>query len=193
MLTLDIGLDVDDVLFPWSKQAHAACEVAGITNGKVITQWGMHLDYGVPVETLWDVLHAAYRNGMLLSAEPMRYVRDQLLRLRGEGYRVHLVTARGCEGPMAEQVRKDTVTWLEESDLTFDTLTFTKDKTTVPTDYFLDDSITNVTALRAAGVEAYLHHQNHNAAAPISLPRVTDIRQFVNVVLGEASVMAECK
>jgi hypothetical protein len=54
-----IGLDIDDVLFPWTDRAHAAAEAAGITNGAAITQWSFHNldDSAANVRALRDQVH----------------------------------------------------------------------------------------------------------------------------------------
>lgn len=173
-----IGLDIDDVLFPWSDHAHAASVAAGITNGREITQWRMHLDYGCTADEWWDVINAAYEAGML-DRRPYDDVEETLIGLRGAGHTIHLVTARGFEGPLAELVRRTTAAWVLI--LPHDSLTFAKDKTTVRADVFLDDSIANVEALRAHGVDAYLRDQPHNRSDE-SLPRVADLTAFARII-----------
>ena len=174
-----IGLDIDDVLFPWSEHAHAACERAGITNGRQITQWKMHLDYGCTADEYWDVVNAEYEAGML-ERPPYPGVIDLLARARGAGHTVHLVTARGFEGPLAESIRLATAAWTLQ--ISHDSLTFAKDKTVVVADAFLDDSPANVEALRERGVEAYLRDQPHNRGCE-SLPRVADLAEFLDTIL----------
>lgn len=177
-----VGLDIDDVLFPWSDLAHAACERAGITNGKQVTQWSMYLDYGCTSAEVWEVIHDKYRGGMLLEP-PFEGVVDILRAMREDaGWTVHLATARGFEGPLAGLVRSHTTAWLEGYEIPHDSLTFTKDKTIVQSDAFLDDSIPNVTALRAAGVNAYLHDQGHNRS-DTTLPRVANLSEFASIIL----------
>ena len=179
--TFDIGVDVDDVLFPWSDLAHAACEAAGITNGKQVTQWEMHLDYGCERELVWKVINMAYEDGMLTSAPPIEGTRDVLAELMMAGHRVHLITARGYEGPLAQRVRDWTIQWLMEYDVPRWSLTFERDKARMGMDYFVDDSISNVTKLRAAGCEAYLHTRRHNLS-DTELPRVDTLAEFASII-----------
>lgn len=175
-----IGLDIDDVLFPWSQHAHAACERAGITNGASITRWRFFEDYGCTADEFWDVVNAEYQAGML-SREPYPGVVALLDAARNAGHSVHLVTARGFEGPLAELIRTTTATW--STQIPHDTLTFAKDKSLVKVDAFLDDSAANVESLLEHGVDAYLHDQPHNRSH-VGLPRVADLREFLEAVLG---------
>jgi 5'(3')-deoxyribonucleotidase len=181
----DIGIDVDDVLKPWSERAHAAVVLAGRDNGKTITCWNMHEDYGITSDELWEIVFAAYMDGMLLQP-PYANVQRDLTDLMACGFNVHLITARGFEDGIAEVVREQTREWVSMYGIPHDTLTFTKDKAAMGMDYFLDDGIHNVTALRAAGCEAYLRDQCHNQNS--DLPRVADLAEFVELVLAEALV-----
>lgn len=173
---MKIGLDYDDVIFPWSRYAHEACEAAGITNGKQVTQWAMYLDYGCTSEVLWRALDGAYLGGMLLR-QPYEGVQEVLADLRDAGHTIHIATARGFEGRMATLVREHTVQNIADYGIPHDSLTFTKDKTIIGADVFLDDSIPNVVALRAAGVDAYLNDQCHNRS-DTELPRVANLAAF---------------
>lgn len=177
---LRIGLDIDDVLFPWSDHAHRAATRAGITNGRTITQWSMHLDYGCTPDTFWDVINQAYLGGMLLR-DPYPGVTDLLQAARAAGHTIHLVTARGFEGHLAPMIRRHTIEWAQQ--IPHDTLTFAKDKTVVDTDVFLDDNADTVAALRHYGTDAYLRDQLHNQAADPTLPRVTDLQHFLDLAV----------
>lgn len=161
-----IGVDIDDCLLGWSDLAHAACEAAGITGGNAITRWEFHEDYGVSREALWDVLFAAYEDGMLVDHPPYEGVAAILTALQDVyGHEVHLVTARGFEGRhLSRLVRSDTAEWLECYNIPHDSLTFAKDKTLLNVDAFIDDSPANCAAMVDAGCELVaLRRQPHNA------------------------------
>lgn len=177
-----IGLDVDDVLFPFSRIAHALCVQAGVANGREVDRWEMHESYGCTRAEVWDdVLYPAYAEGMLLNA-PYAGTRAILTALRDDhGHSVHLVTARGYEPRYGGMVREHTSRWLETYELPFDSLTFTKDKTDVRTDIFLDDSVKNVKRLVEHGTNAYLADQPHNRSDTY-LHRVADLAEFCDIV-----------
>lgn len=156
-----LGIDVDDVLFPWSTRAHEACVAAGITNGNPITQWAFYKDYGCTHDELWDVLHQAYEGGMLRTA-PMPSAALALDILRDAGHSVHIVTARGFEGPLAELVRAETVAWLYDWGIPHDSLTFTKKKSLLALDVLADDGPKNIIEVEGAGTVGYLIDSIHN-------------------------------
>ena len=177
---LRIGIDVDDVLYPFSERVHHYCEVAGLTNGKTITQWEFHNDYGIPRDRLWDFIKDLYRNGVLMEP-PYPGVAFQAQRLTSAGHEVLIVTARGFEADIAPLVRRETERWLEFYEIPFDSLHFSRDKREVEADWFIDDSVGNVSKLLAAGTEARLRDQPHNQTS--TLPRVFSLSEFVDDVL----------
>jgi len=175
-----VGLDIDDVLFPWTEHAHAAAERAGITNGAQITQWDFAADYGCTREEWWDVINAEYRAGML-EREPYPGTANLLALARENGATIHLVTARGFEGQLAGFVRRTTAEWATQ--LPHDSLTFSKDKAAVRTEVFLDDSVHNCLAVKKVGTFAFLRDQVHNRGMESArLPRARDLAQFLCLV-----------
>lgn len=68
------------------------------------------------------------------------------------GHSIHLVTDRF----VGDRAQENTEQWLREWSVPYDSLTYTKDKTVVRTDWFLDDKPSNVDALRKAGCRAFL-------------------------------------
>lgn len=186
-----IIIDIDDVLFAWSKHAHEACLKAGVTNGAEITQWGFHKDYGITAAELWTVLLQAYRDGMLLHPA-ITGTPYQLQRLRDHGHTVHLVTARGFEygdGPsqgMGSFVRQQTAIWLQKWAIPHDSLTFTKDKSIVRGDVGLDDNLANCEQMSSVGVVAWLMETAHNeglVSKDYMIPRVPTLRRFVDLIV----------
>jgi 5'(3')-deoxyribonucleotidase len=77
--------------------------------------------------------------------------------LQDAGHEIHIVTNRPQPG-----ARENTLRWLAQHRIPFDSLTFSADKTCVPTDVFIDDNIENYEALRAAGVSAVFYDQAWN-------------------------------
>lgn len=75
-----------------------------------------------------------------------------LCALKAAGHSLHIVTDRNFGTHSAS----NTARWLGHFEIPFDSLTFSADKTCVPTDVFIDDRPGNVETLRAAGVEAWL-------------------------------------
>lgn len=187
-MTLDIGFDIDDVLFPWSRYAHEACRAAGITNGRSITQWEFEKDYGCTREELWAVLNDAYWAGMLLR-HPIDGVLAVLDEIAFDGHRIHLVTARGHEGELSALVRNDTREWLRRWRVPHSSLTFSKDKTVVPVDFFIDDNLEHYDALDVLGTKVYLQGTTHNRVKGCTRRRVNTLVEFRDAVYAQAGVL----
>lgn len=180
-----IGVDIDDVLFPWYEKAHQACVDAGITNGVQPTTWSPHEEYGCTAQDWFDVLEEATLNGSLYSGPPYLGAVDALWRLQNAGHTIHLITARGFF-VFGDLIREQTIEWLEHHDVPHDSLTFSQDKTAIPVDVFIDDSAKNCAALVAAGVRTFMVNQPHNTHADHEL-RVDHICEFVDQILAEVA------
>jgi len=181
---MKVGVDIDDVLFPWYDKAHAACVAAGIANGVEPTTWSPHEEYGRTLQEWLDVLEAVTLDGTLYTGKPYPGAVEALGRLHDAGHSIHLVTARGflAHGHL---IREHTVQWLAEYAIPHDTLTFSKDKTIVTTDIFADDSERNIEALIAAGISCVLIDAPHNHH--VEHYRVPGIAEFVDVVRAGAA------
>lgn len=183
-MSLHIGVDIDDVLFPWYPKAHDACVKAGHANELPIpTSWHPYLEYGIDVQTWHDILGIATTNGNLYCGEPIDGINQPLQALLDAGHKVHLVTARGYlqHGHIA---RADTVDWLDTYKVPHTTLTFSQDKTIIPTAYFLDDNSDNIAAVQAAGSRGFLLNQPWNEHAAHE-DRVDHVAQFAAHILKE--------
>lgn len=87
---------------------------------------------------------------------PMPDSVQTLRRLRDKGHSLHIITDRS----FGHRSQENTKEWLSDWCVPFDTLTFSKDKTVVPTDAFIDDRPKNIVELRAVGCKAYLYAIN---------------------------------
>lgn len=181
-----IGVDVDDVLYPWFERAHAACERAGITRGRRPAQWQCWLDYGCTEQEWLYVMERATLDGSLYNGEPYPGAIVALRELEAAGHELHIVTARGFFNHGA-LIRAHTVDWLREHDVPHHSLTFSKNKTLVRTDVFVDDSCKNVCELEAAGVPTWMVDAPHNQHVT-DHRRVSGIREFADTILAMEGV-----
>ena len=183
MRTLNIGVDLDDVAFPWYTKAHAACVKAGITNGVSPKTWSPHAEYGCGEQAWHDALEVATLDGSLYSGRPYPGAVAALNRLTDAGHHIHLVTARGflIQGHM---IRNQTVDWLKKYDVPHESLTFSKDKTIVVVDVFVEDAAKNVQKLVDAGTRTFMVSRAHNAKYIYS-PRVKSLSEFADIILSE--------
>ncbi len=170
-----VGVDIDDVLFPWYDLAHEASVAAGITNGVTATSWGPFAEYGCTDQQWFDVLGEALEDGMYLRA-PIPGALKALDRIAAAGYEIHLVTARGALAN-GLRIKRDTVEWITRHAVPHTGLHFTVDKTAVLVDYAIDDSPRNTDALDAAGVHTWLVDRPYNRghAHP---RRITHVSEF---------------
>jgi hypothetical protein len=188
MTGLDIGVDVDEPLFPWYERAHEASIKFGLTDGSFMpTSWAPHEEYAarhgraVTVEDWWAALAAAL--DWMYDAPPQPEAADAIARLRAAGHRVHLITARGTrDSAICETIQKHTWNWLLDYRVPADSLTFSKDKTVRHTDYFVDDSADNWVSLVKAGTRAYLFDAPWNAHV-VTRFRVNSVSEFADIIL----------
>jgi len=181
-----IGVDVDDVLFPWFDLAHAACERAGITNGRRPAQWQCWLDYGCTEAEWLTVMETATLDATLYTGDPYPGAIEALHDLATAGHELHIVTARGffVHGDL---IRRHTVEWLRDHDVPHHSLTFSKRKTLVQVDVFVDDSCKNVCELEAAGIPAWMDDAPHNQHVT-DHRRVANVREFADIILAMEDV-----
>ena len=186
---LDIGVDVDDVLFPWYDMVHEACCKAGISGGVTPITYAPYDEYGISREEWLDVVNPLVINGAYLKQPPVQGSAEAMRRLHWAGHRVHVITARGFF-EYGELLRIHTKRWLHEWAIPFDSLTFTQDKAPVATELgitrFLDDHLKNYYALRwDADIPCRLLTKPWNQDEAIPLEhRVATVDDFVNDILG---------
>lgn len=180
---LTVGIDIDDVLFPWYDLAHEASVAAGIANGVTPTQWAPFADYGCTDQEWFDVLAAALHDGMY-EAAPIPGAVEAVRRIADAGHQVHIVTARGLLAH-GLTIKAATVAWIEAHDVPHDALHFTGDKTTVRTDVFVDDHPKHTAALEGVGTTTYLVDRVYNRGTDHPR-RIAHISEFADAIVGAA-------
>jgi hypothetical protein len=108
-------------------------------------------------------------------------VREQLLRVRRDGHRIVLITARDFGSPLA--ARTQTMRWLDRNGIPYDELWMrpATEKTSIPVDYFIDDNYNIFCAMQQAGVKSFLLDRPYNRG--ISVGNRGTLEQYVDVVL----------
>lgn len=161
MSDLRIGVDIDDVLYPFYDQAHLASISAGITNGITPSTWSPYTDYGCSDQEWFDALSGPTLDGSLYFADPFPGAVEAMQEMADRGWLLHLVTARGALAH-GELIRKHTIDWLHAHQIPFDSLTFSSDKTIVDVDVFIEDHPKNAEALVKVGRKVVLIDRPYN-------------------------------
>ncbi|TCC19929.1 hypothetical protein [Kribbella sindirgiensis] len=183
---MKIGVDIDDVIYPFMDTAHKLCEEAGITNGRQVDAWHMWESYGCTRKEFMAVMDAATLTGELYDALPIESAQWALKDLADAGHEIHLVTARGFGWNHGRLVRYLTERWVKEWQIPHASLTFAQDKAPVALklglEMFIDDRVKNYDELDVAGVNVWLLHAPHNENERHG-------RRFVMSMIGFADVV----
>lgn len=166
--SLNLIVDVDDVLIPTMASIHAIAEERGLHNGDAPMAWSGWESYGCHPDDYWACWAHFAATGGYTSTPPIEGAAEALRWLYWEGHTIHLVTARGFFKDNGERIKAWTREWVEEFAIPHHTLTFAQDKVGaqetlgVKFDAGIDDSPKNYSALEAAGVHMYLQDHDHN-------------------------------
>lgn len=192
--TLDIGLDIDHVLYPfptvfarWTERSKGL--QPGTLDDHALTwkwygpQWGMSSDEWLDHFTAGVLAGVIFAQG-----DPTPGSVAAVRRLHLAGHRLHYVTNRAVDGVSEEHAWQVTHRWLHEHGFVVDSLTISEDKASVDTDVFLDDAPHNIEALLDAGHRYPLlwdrpHNQGHRFAGRQPV-RVHDWHAFERVIDG---------
>lgn len=188
-----IGLDLDDVQYPWYDEAHAWFIEQGYVPPDPLTgqhmkptTWHPYREYGSLDFEEW-VFELEMAGQTIYLADPMPGVVEGWRMLREAGHELWIITARGTGLGTAQQqlnVRRWTLDWLARHNPEMArNVIFSYDKTALRCDAFLDDRVAAVEAQHAHGARAYLHTQPWNADVDTFVPRVGCFTEFVEEIL----------
>lgn len=189
--TVDVMVDIDDVIAPWFDTVDRLCAEAWDPEGKLgpCNVWSMWSHYDRTQEEWGGIVESAIAHGLYTTVDPIPGSIEGLNRLRWFGHRIHMVTARGFMAN-SENIRRWTPEYLQTFGAAYDTLTFAKDKVRaqqalgIEYDYAIDDGGHNYDALADAGINVYLCEAAHNVQHRAS-QRVDSLWSFANLVLEE--------
>lgn len=191
-MTIKVGFDYDEPLFPWYDYAHDASVATGLTtmDQDPPTVWDPHSHYGCTDEQWFEVLdHEVLLGdlGMYGRALKPGVVAD-MYRLKNRGIEIHLVTARGQFGTYGERIKQLTWEQVKREQVPYTTLTFTQDKFTtirdLGLDYFIDDRPRYFDQAVDAGADAYLLDERWNQDFPVEdSRRVFTTRQYIDLIV----------
>lgn len=184
-----VGFDLDGVVYDFRK-AHADFEVrrgnahcsldAALDHWDYFEGWGQSLD-----DWLKSYAEGVDAGHILWRGDPLPGAVQTFRMLRHAGHTIHVVTDRAIGG----DPQGATKAWLAEHGLDYDSLTFSRDKTAIPTDIFIEDRLENADALNAAGTLCYLINRPWNQAGEDHRPRVDTLDEFYSAVEDYSAVM----
>jgi 5'(3')-deoxyribonucleotidase len=139
------------------------------------TCWEFWTEWGLTFEQWKECFDQGVEDGTLFGRfAPLDH---GIVHTLGAEHEIHIVTHRPIEA------HSTTCDWLERWRIPYDSITFTDDKTMVPTDVFVDDKPENVRALIDHGVDALLFDRRWNRGAnAVGLRRVGSWQAFRDYV-----------
>jgi 5'(3')-deoxyribonucleotidase len=161
---LAIGIDLDGVVFDFCDNyrdylvQHHKFDKLSLPDAEVWDffshQWNL---------TTEDFLHFLAQGiedeFIFVLGDPVVGAVDAIRKLGDQGHCIHIVTHR----MFGAKSIANTERWLRDNDISYNSLTFSADKTIVKTDVFLEDNVENFQALESVGVRAYLMDRKWNA------------------------------
>jgi 5' nucleotidase, deoxy (Pyrimidine), cytosolic type C protein (NT5C) len=152
--SLDIGLDIDGVLYPFVQviAGYAAKVLGRPCTGEAETWDWYQRQWGLNHDEFFALCSRSVRDGVLFTeGAPLPGAMRAAKRLARAGHRLHYITARGFAGVPAPVAWHRTAEWLQKWTFPVHSLTVSGDKNCRPTDVFLDDSPHICEALVASG------------------------------------------
>lgn len=147
-----------------------------------VDKWYFYRDWGMTDEEFVRHCHNGADDMFLFRNGAQRDDASQAINfMRDFGNTIHIVTDRSF-GTTPESSEDNTRWWLFSQGIHYDTLTFSADKTIVPTDVFIEDKLENYDALIAAGVDCYLVDRPWNQDDSVYRKRTKSIQQFATLV-----------
>lgn len=177
-----IGIDLDGVCFDFggSLSRFLKARYPGQYNISDPTRWEFYLDWGMTEEEFIQRCHEGVDAGYVFGGDVMDMAPGAINFIRSLGHTIHIVTDRKF-GRQPQASEWATQQWLYSHGIEYDTLTFSGDKTCVPTDMFIEDKLSNYDALKAAGVDVYLADRPWNAAED-NRKRIKGIQHFATMI-----------
>ncbi|MBS3941907.1 MAG: hypothetical protein KG028_13195 [Actinobacteria bacterium] len=142
------------------------------------SQWGMTFD-----EFEQAHKNAVLEDRMFRHMQPLPGVSEALWELSRMGVWIRIITHRLLFSGAHESSAADTAFWLDDNDIPYRDLCFIGDKPNVGADLYVDDSPTNIVALRQAGRAAIVFDQPYNRDLPG--PRASSWQDVVAEVRAE--------
>lgn len=179
-----VGVDLDGVLYNFQSAfiAHlkSSPEVQRYNVRQVFDKWDFFKEWGMSSEEFIAQCNIGVDRGIIFRGPARKRAGSALRRIKAAGHEIHIVTDRSF-GSTPKASQDATYDWLTQHRIPFDSVTFCADKTTVPTDMFVEDKLENYDMLDSAGTEVYLINRPWNKRQD-NRRRITSVTEFANIV-----------
>lgn len=179
-----VGIDLDGVVYNFGESLRQFLITSGLkTEDEVeapITRWEFYEDWGMDLDEFKHCVSLGVNRGFIFAkGSPIPHTRMGWEMLRDGGHSIHIVTDRffGISG----EAQFSTIDWLSRHGLSFDSITFTSDKTVANVDVMVDDKPENWQALTEAGVPCFLMNRRWNQHVHGAV-RVYDLPDYASIV-----------
>jgi hypothetical protein len=196
-VTIRVGIDYDEPIFPWYDYAHGVSIEAGLTTPEADppTGWDPTTTYGCTLDEWIAVLDAEVDKGEhgMYGMPPKHESLDAINRFheRYPHVELYIATARGSFGKKGERIRELTRDQVAKFQIPVQDVVFNKDKGQIVQDlglnYFLDDRPGNWRDAALAGAVSFLYDERWNQQEGVGL-RVYSMHEFFERV--EQSMVA---
>lgn len=163
--------DIDGVLYDF---------VADFNNYMKTSLIAYKYDYFTDIMTVEEFIENIKRGcneGKLFKQSALEGSNEVIDTLRAYGHKVHIITARGFNKAAIELTNQ----FLAAAGIEYDSLVFSKMKTVIKTDFFIEDNVDNYFALEQAGTESWLITRPWNEMHQVDR-RINTLEEFVEKV-----------
>ena len=190
MTKLRIGLDLDGCLYDFGNSVRLYLDSIGRTYGWVDDKpephdWNFFEYWGMDYAEFKTVVDAGVDAGYVFSGDIRPNAVDAVKTVAALGHEIIIITDREF-GSNPLNSHRATEEWLEKWGIEHDELHFSKDKTCVPTDMFVEDKLSNYDDLQHAGTSVFLINRDWNKDPEFgwedSRIRINDISDYAKLV-----------
>lgn len=183
-----VGFDLDGVLFNFGQSVKDYLEATGQAHlwksGPTPTPyWDWYKDWKWTTPQFLDFCNEGVDAGYIFRGNVRDNAVEAVQRVKDAGHEIIVITDRsfGTTPAVSEQA---TLEWWKEYKFPeFDEIHFSPDKTCVPTDVFVEDKVSNYTALWKAGTPCFLvtrpWNKDFNAGSHF---RIDDVAEYPNKI-----------
>lgn len=144
--------------------------------------WSFYRHWGMTDEQFVSLCHDGVDAGYIFRNNVHDGAVDAVRRIKKMGHQIIIVTDRNFGHPPTKSKDATRDWWRWAGFPRYNELHFTSDKTSVPTDIFVEDKIKNYEALVSAGTECYLINRAWNYRGRDGRKRIDSIAEFPDMV-----------